>query len=336
VDRCRRIRSLIVVYAVLGDEIIYFVCDKEQAGQQLGLLFHGWPKQFEKSSPSDYLSASSRPLSLILQTSDALEPAPVRSRPIFADQNSQIMVFQDDHFWFVCFGSAAVARVPAEPDIENDTPITVQVTHKALYAGRLEDIIFSSLAPALRRRGLFMIHAFAVENDDGAVLLVGESGSGKTTTGLSLLSQGWRYLANDVVLLQERSGSVFALPTPGGIGLDGHSFALLPGLDLPAGASGADAKHYFPATELVTGWGAGAPVSRILFTEIGTEDETELRPATHSLTLARMMEASIDRWDTASLKDHLHILELLSRQAMGFEVSLGRELRRLTGLLNQS
>jgi len=181
-----------------------------------------------------------------------------------------------------------------------------------------------------------MIHAFAAEKDDDAVLLVGESGSGKTTTGLSLLSQGWRYLANDVVLLQEKSGSVFAVPTPGGIGLDGHSFTLVPGLDMPAGASSAAAKHYYPATELVTGWGNGAPVSRILFTEIGAEDETELRPATHSVSLARLMEASIDRWDTASLKDHLRILELLSRQAMGFEARLGRDLRRLPGLLNQS
>lgn len=323
------------MYAILGDELIYFLCDHEQAQQQLGLLFRGWPKLFNQSPPGEYLVRSKNPLSLVIETHEELKPAPVLLPPIFADPRSRTTVYRGDHFWYVCFGPDAVARIPDEPDAGTEAPIRVQVTRASLSAGRLEDIVFSSLAPALRRRGLFMIHAFAAEKDGSALLLVGESGSGKTTTGLCLISRGWRYLANDVVLLWEKEGTVYALPTPGGIGLDAKTFELLPDFPSPSGHGDTVSKHYYSAAEFIAGWGSGSSVSRILFTDIVAEGETALNPISHSLTLARLMEASVDRWDTASLKDHLHLLEFLGRQAEGFDLTLGRELQRLPALLNQ-
>jgi hypothetical protein len=324
------------VYVVLGDELISFKFDDKQAEQQFGLLFCDWPKVFRGSPPSEYCAAERRPLSLSVQAPDAPDPAPDSSRLIFADQSSRTTVLQDDRYWYIYSGVDAVARIPFRPAAEEGTRITVQIARSALSAGRLEDILFSSLAPVLRRRGLFMIHAFAAEKDDGATLLVGESGCGKTTTGLRLILDGWHYLANDVVLLRKKEGSVFALPTPGGIGLDAHSLGLLSGLTSPADSAANASKDYYPATELVAGWGVGTHVSRILFPRVEAESDMDLRPMNHSMTLARLMEASVDRWDTTSLNDHLNILELLSRQAEGFELKLGRELQSLPGLLDPS
>ncbi|MGD8584306.1 MAG: hypothetical protein PVJ75_03055 [Chloroflexota bacterium] len=324
------------MYAILGDELIHFRFDDKQAELQVGLLFRDWPRLFEQFPSAGYLIPGRRPLTLDILKVDRLELVPESSRSVFADHNSQTTVFQSESFWYICFGLDAAARIPLQPDVDTDTPIRVQVTHMSLSTGRLEDIVFSSLAPALRRRGLFMIHAFAIEKDEGAILLVGESGSGKTTTGLSLISHGWRYLANDVLLLRENGGIVSAMPTPGGIGLNAHSLQLLPGLGSTASFKHTTAKYYYPATELVAGWGRGAPVRRILFTQVRPDGETGLEPTNHSVTLARLMEASVDRWDTASLDDHLHTLALLSRQAEGYELSVGRDLERLPSLLSRS
>jgi hypothetical protein len=53
----------------------------------------------------------------------------------------------------------------------------------------------------LRDRGLPMIHAAVVGDENGAVLLVGKSGAGKSTTSLLCLNAGLRYISDDRCLL---------------------------------------------------------------------------------------------------------------------------------------
>jgi hypothetical protein len=53
----------------------------------------------------------------------------------------------------------------------------------------------------LRRRGLQMIHAGAVGNANGAVLLSGKGGSGKSTTALTCLNSPLLYLSDDYSLV---------------------------------------------------------------------------------------------------------------------------------------
>lgn len=53
----------------------------------------------------------------------------------------------------------------------------------------------------LRERGLTMIHAGAIGNAEGAVLIVGKTGAGKSTTTLTCLNAGLHYLADDRCLL---------------------------------------------------------------------------------------------------------------------------------------
>ncbi len=54
---------------------------------------------------------------------------------------------------------------------------------------------------ALGGEGRHLVHAGAVGDDRGGVLLAGASGSGKTTVALAALVHGFGYLADDYVLL---------------------------------------------------------------------------------------------------------------------------------------
>jgi hypothetical protein len=60
------------------------------------------------------------------------------------------------------------------------------------------------LIELLRRQGLFQVHAGGVSFAGQGVLLAGESQSGKTTLGLHLVSQGFRFLADDRGFLVKR------------------------------------------------------------------------------------------------------------------------------------
>ncbi len=53
----------------------------------------------------------------------------------------------------------------------------------------------------LRERDKWLIHAGAVGNESGAVLLVGKGGSGKSTTALACLNSTLRYLADDYCIV---------------------------------------------------------------------------------------------------------------------------------------
>lgn len=54
----------------------------------------------------------------------------------------------------------------------------------------------------LRERGRYAFHASAVARHGQGLLIAGASGSGKSSTALSLIQQGWDWLADDIVLFE--------------------------------------------------------------------------------------------------------------------------------------
>jgi hypothetical protein len=271
-------------------------------------------------------------------------PEPPSGRPVFTGRAwgldetvGQLSVYDERDQFVFCFDIGARVEVPKVPGASGDVRIPAQITTGPLVAGRLADILFTSLAPVLRRRGYYLLHGFAAAHEGRAILLVGRSGSGKTTAGLALLAEGWQYLANDVVVLRRMQDKVIALPAPGGFTVTALSLRLLPWLPGRMTHLSGDelAKKYVPAGSIIQSWAPSAPVGGLYFPAVTPSEATSRRSVTKAVALARLIENSVDSWDHESIPAHVELLDLLTVQADSYDLRLGHNVAELADSLRE-
>jgi hypothetical protein len=207
--------------------------------------------------------------------------------------------------------------------------------------GVLEDVIAMGLTALLRRRHLFLIHAFAAAWDGRALLLVGGIGSGKTTTGISLLRAGWKLLSNDSPLLAD---GVMALAYPGLLSAYDDTLQRFPELATLvltlapiAGAGNPVRKKISFAAERVYPdvWIESAPVAAIVFPRVAHLAEHQVMRLSEPDALRRLLPNAIDRWDTAMIPEHFELLKTLVAQAHAYQIELGENVDRLPSLMQE-
>jgi hypothetical protein len=297
-------------------------------------IFAGWPPPALLNDDNTHDTVITLDL-----TASRTPPRPPAHLPCLYQDHPHDLIHvyqpQPDHF-LLYFPDGALTHV----DLTHHT-IQGEFTPAILQTGRLEDVIFTSLAPLLRRQGAYLAHAFAAVPPDGtaALLLVGPSHSGKTTTGLQLLLADWQLLANDVVLLQEEDGVIWAHPWPGLITVRPYTFTLLPRLGqkldtpLPVPTHGATLTG---AQVAWLGWATAVPVQTISFPHILPQQPTcALTPENRGVALARLLQESVDRWDVAQIEPHTALLRRLVAQATCYRLQLGEAVETIPHLFTR-
>ncbi|HET7088899.1 MAG TPA: hypothetical protein VFL17_09635 [Anaerolineae bacterium] len=213
--------------------------------------------------------------------------------------------------------------------------------------GVFEDLIAIGLSPHLRRRGLFLMHAFAAAapplsplsdgGDDrggGAVLLVGSIGSGKTTTGMSLLDVGWKLLSNDSPIV---NASTEILSYPGLLAAYPDTFARFeatrPLSDIIPESEGL--KKLTVAAESIWPdvWIERAPAGAIVFPQIESRMNHAVEPISPLEALRRLLPHAVEQWDREMIPEHLRVLRLLVESAPAYVLRLGPEVNVIPALL---
>lgn len=100
--------------------------------------------------------------------------------------------------WFV-FAGAVVVIPRSQPLVE-----ILLSSHRRPWPPELLSQIFGcALHALLQPRGLHFLHGAGLiaPNSEVGVLIVGASGSGKSTLSLRLVTSGWRYLTDDLLLV---------------------------------------------------------------------------------------------------------------------------------------
>lgn len=260
--------------------------------------------------------------------------------PIFVDEptanndNALISVYQLNQERFLLhYHDGALVEIPLTSPPNRPTIIKGSMTPTGLAHGRLEDLTFTSLAAGLRRRGLYLVHAFVASKNGRALLISGASGSGKTSTGLNLLLNGWQLLANDVVMLERRDDGIFALPTPGGVNIRPPTFEQLPKLKhLLADPALPQMSVTLSSHKLIQGkWAEPAKVAWLCFPQIEQRPSTTLAPQNRAVALVRLMQESVDRWDETAVPKHITFLEKLCQQTAVYDLQLGQDFSEMIG-----
>jgi len=311
-----------MLYALHGIPILFRSSDHR--------LVSRWQRQWA-SFAVDRLPSAAIPIVLHLAITPL--PPPPETPPVSA---SPLVAYyrQGDH---------VVVYLPRwgrlDIDLARQT-VTGHLTEACLNGhGVFEDMIIMALAPLLRRRGLYTLHAFAAAHDRRAVLLVGDIGAGKTTTGLALLMAGYRLCANDSPLLRAGvDGNVHIMAYPGLISLYPQSLHWFPALKerLAAIPSNHEESKIAFALEDVwpEAWAYEARPGAVFFPRVVAGlAASVIRPLDRFEALRRLVANAIEQWDTTTIPGHLQILRRLVENCPTYELDLAPDVERLPALI---
>jgi hypothetical protein len=192
--------------------------------------------------------------------------------------------------------------------------ITLQISPQALP--ELETITYILLSAPCRRLNHFLIHAFAATKNDQAVLLVAPSGGGKTTTGLSLLLSGYGLLANDTAVLEHHANKIIVHPTPETMRIREGTYQLL------------DSLH-----ELSFARDAAAPLTAVYFLDLVPDQPCACRPIPKAIALAKLLEASVDRWDRQTVSGQITFWERVCAETAVYTLQIGHDVAQVAQTL---
>ena len=193
-----------------------------------------------------------------------------------------------------------------------------------------------AMTELLKRRELYTFHATALEHNGQGVLIPGFSGKGKTTSFLSLLRYGYRYLSDDHPFFRLNDAHVELLPYPLKINITDQTVSFFPELRAasPSVLHPGVPKCYFYAQDLYP-----APLGRpcepavILFPEVVNTPHSCLEPLSKKQALEMILPHSLLVYDAAVARREFQALVRLVEQTDCYRLHFGRDVLDLPWLI---
>ena len=287
-------------------------------------LMTAWQRSFASRPPS-----SAEPdITIRFELIDTLPPTP-QQPPDFQ---------QGDLLHYYVDGSSVIAHFPRfgqlHLDLANGTT-QGQLLPAVLHTyGVLEDVVAISLSPHLRRRGYFLLHAFAAVYAGKGVLLVGGIGAGKTTTGMSLLNAGWQLLSNDSPIIAA-DGQILSYPGvlagyPDTFARFERTVHLATQTPTQAGRKKllVDAESVFSNV-----WRDRAPIGAICFPQIEAREAHAMEPLSLPEALRLLLPHAVEQWDRPMIPRHLSILRQLVSAAPAYRLKLAPDVLTIPDMI---
>jgi hypothetical protein len=308
-------------YAVAGR----FVCveaDDPEAAELFRRFFGGW--HFERVEDAEAPAPDAT-----IRVSPGVPPPPPEGLDSFETSGGGYCYTDGRTYIFERDGSA-VRAIGGRRGVE----VWIGRDEASRERSALARLVFEATMVALRRCGLFELHAAGVVEPEsgGGFLVVGPSGSGKSTLATQLASVGWRYLSDDALLLRGGAEMVEACALRREFAVTEQTVAagVLEGFE---GLLGEPVpfdplkRRFKPHTIFPEGFSESCVPRAIFFPVITNEPESRARRLKQAETMRGLLRmcpwACYDRPAAAT---HLGLLARLARQAAGFELHAGRDL----------
>jgi hypothetical protein len=200
----------------------------------------------------------------------------------------------------------------------------------------IEYLFHLALIELLRRGGLYTIHATALEHNGRAILIPGNSGRGKTTSFISLLRSGYRYLSDDHPLLYDAGAHVEVLPFPIKINVTDATVQFFPELReaseqvLHPGVP----KRFFYAEDLYpTAVGERCQPALVLFPHVVDTPKSHLELLPKSRALEALLPQALLVYDQEVARREFKVLAKLVQQVDCYRLHFGRDILDLPKLI---
>jgi hypothetical protein len=188
----------------------------------------------------------------------------------------------------------------------------------------------------LRRKGLYTVHAAAVEKNGYGLLIPGSSGQGKTTACIALLRAGYRYLSDDHPFVR-RNGSRFELLSfPVKVDVTEQSVAFFPELrDGTAQLHQGLSKQFFSVEDLYPAARInGCEPAFIVFPYTVDEPQSYLEPLSKSRAFVELLSQCLLVYDKEVAKREFQTWSGLVERAECYRLYFGRDVLELPRLID--
>ena len=266
-------------------------------------------------------------ITIVVHTSDN-QPRPP-NLPAFEVAEGGLCRTDRQTYFFEDRGSTVLARYGNSPSVE----IWIGNGAQSRDRSALARLIFNAVMMAMRRCGLYELHAAGVVSPSGeGVLVTGPSGSGKSNLTAQLAFAGWQYLSDDSLLLYRRSGGVYAHALRRMFALTDEIFSGTPlaeshSIEISVVPFDPLKKRFEPASVFPGRFVLSCKPARILFSRIENGAASRIELLNRAETMARLIRmCPWACYDKATAEAHLEVLGELARQAEGFELLAGADL----------
>jgi len=192
-----------------------------------------------------------------------------------------------------------------------------------------QEFFMLALIWLFRNNALYAIHGNTLVNENDGTIILGDSGSGKSTAAIGLIRAGWKYLADDIALLQDNCGTIEALAFTTGFSIDPDLANRYEEFNLTTDKLSLNGqKKFLNINDIYPDRFVSSCVPKtLIFSEIVPEDHSRLIPIDRTEALVRIAMNSggimIDKDGTIKQFD---ILKKLIKQASSYKLFAGRDI----------
>ena len=201
---------------------------------------------------------------------------------------------------------------------------------------RLETFFHYTMIELLKSKNTFPLPAAALEFRGTGVLLHGPNGCGKTTAMLSLLRSGYRYLGDDISLLQDHGPMQLLLGASVNIDVTDHTIEMFPELRTAGFGllrQGAYRKSFHTEDVYPGSRGRSCEPAMILYLQVTNMSHSCLEPLAKSLALEALVRREAYRHDADTAAQEFQVLSKLVQRASCYRLHFGRDVVDLPRLI---